>query len=200
MTTKLTLTEEQEQLLNNIESELRKQCALCFIDNGYENKTKAYLDACEKLNKKPSKNPATSGAEILNYPNVVEFIDSIRKNVAEETQINAAYVLRRLQEIDQLDILDIMNEELDGFKRLSEWPKSWRISISGLDIQTIVSGGDKEPIEKVVKKIKWPDKTKNLELIGRHVNVKAWDKEEVKTDNDKPITINFVEAKKPDAS
>ena len=41
---------------------------------------------------------------------------------------------------------------------------------------------------------------KFLELTGKHVKVKAWDREEVKTDNDKPITINFVEAKKPDAS
>ena len=81
---------------------------------------------------------------------------------------------------DELDILDIMLDDLSGFKVLSEWPKSWRTSISGIDLQSIMAGGD-EPIETLVKKIKWPDKTKNLELIGRHVNVRAWEKEQTTT-------------------
>ncbi|WP_428615784.1 terminase small subunit [Pseudoalteromonas sp.] len=197
--TKAKLTKTQQDLFGKIESELRKQCALCYIESGYENKTHSYLEACRILNKKPSKNPVTSGAEILNYPSVTAFINSVQCNVAEATQINAQYVLNRLKEIDELDILDIMNEELDGFKRLSEWPKAWRTSISGIDIQTMISGGEQEPIEKVIKKIKWPDKTKNLELIGRHVNVKAWEKEEQK-ESAQDITINFVDAVKPDAN
>lgn len=196
--TKTKLTPKQEGLLSAIESELRKQTALCFIANGYEGNAKSYSDACKILGKKPSKNPDVSGSEILNYPSVVAFINSIRERVAESAQIDASYVLMRLKEIDELDIIDIMNDELDGFKRLSEWPKSWRTSISGLDIQTVVSGGDK-PIEELVRKIKWPDKTKNLELIGRHVSIKAWDKEEEKAPTG-DITINFVDAKKPDAN
>ena len=35
-------------------------------------------------------------------------------------------------------------------------------------------------IAAVIKKIKWPDKLKNLELLGRHVNIGAWNKEEDK--------------------
>ena len=91
----------------------------------------------------------------------------------QETETDANYVLRRLREIDELDVIDILNEELDAFKPLKEWPKPWRQSISGIDLQHIISGGE-EPIEKVIKKIKWPDKTKNLELIGRHVDVSAF--------------------------
>mgnify|MGYP003622530809 FL=1 len=30
-----------------------------------------------------------------------------------------------------------------------------------------------------LKKIKWPDKVKNLELIGKHVNVQAWREKQV---------------------
>lgn len=117
------------------------------------------------------------GTENLAKPAVAAKIAQLMSERVESVDIDSSYVLRRLKEIDQLDILDIMNDELDGFKRLSEWPKSWRISISGVDVQTIVSGGD-EPAEKLIKKIKWPDKTKNLELIGKHVDVKAWDKEQ----------------------
>lgn len=40
---------------------------------------------------------------------------------------------------------------------------------------------------------------KFLELTGKHVKVKAWEKEQEEKQSDSPITINFVEAKKPDA-
>ena len=192
MTAKLTL--EQAELFSSIESELRQQAALHYIKSGYENKTHSYIAACEKLNKKVSKNPVTSGAEMLNYPSVTKFIDSVKASVAESVQIDALYVLRRLKEIDELDVLDIMLDDLTGFKGLSEWPKVWRTSLSGVDIMQM-GGGDN--VEAVIKKIKWPDKVKNLEMIGRHVSVKAWDKEEIK-DQDTEIHIHITDAVKPE--
>lgn len=185
MTTKLTI--EQAELFGSIESELRQQAALHFIKSGYENKTHSYIAACKKLNKKVSKNPVTSGAEVLNYPSVVRFIDSVKASVAESVQIDAMYVLMRLKEIDELDLLDIMLDDLTGFKSLSEWPKVWRTSLSGIDIMQM-SGEDN--VEAAIKKIKWPDKVKNLELIGRHVSVKAWDKEVEKSSDSLADSVN----------
>lgn len=183
------LSAKQEVLLSAITQELRRETALSYIDGGYQNKTKSYLSACSKMGRKPSKNPETSASEILSYPNVIDFIASIKEVAAERTQTNAEYVLRRLREIDELDIIDIFNDDLKGFKPLKDWPKAWRISISGMDMKTIIEGGN-QPVEALVQKIKWPDKTKNLELIGRHVNVKAWEKEvEIKnvTNNIMPV-------------
>lgn len=179
------LTQLQRELLSKIESELRRESALAYIKNGYSNKTQAYLEACKTLGKNPSKNPDVSAAEILNYPSVTNFINSFKADVAERAKTDAEYVLRRLREIDELDIIDIMRDDLSDFKPLSEWPKSWRISISGLDLQTISSRSDGDDIESIVKKIKWPDKTKNLELIGRHVDVGAWNGES--SSNELPI-------------
>ncbi|MCG6527916.1 terminase small subunit, partial [Vibrio parahaemolyticus] len=31
-----------------------------------------------------------------------------------------------------------------------------------------------EDVEHILKKVKWPDKVKNLELIGKHVDVNAF--------------------------
>lgn len=107
--------------------------------------------------------------------------DAIAK---KEFQIDAEYVLRRLKQIDDLDILDIMEDDLSAFKKLSEWPKVWRTSISGVDVKRIVDGEDLA----IVEKIKWPDKVKNLDMIGKHVTVKAWDKE-AQTSN---ITNNIM--------
>ena len=109
----------------------------------------------------------------------------LKSERSELTRIDAEYVLRRLKEIDELDIIDILSDDLSAFRPLKEWPKSWRTSINGLDMKTIIEGGD-QPVEALVQKIKWPDKTKNLELIGKHVNVGAWEKEK-ETHDDRPI-------------
>lgn len=192
----MDLTQHQKELLAGLGSELRRQVAISYIKNGYQNKKQSYLDACKIMGKKPSNSPETSGTEILSYPDVIGFLNSVKEVSSKEAQVDAIYVLRRLKEIDELDIIDIMLDDLSAFKPLSEWPKSWRTSISGLDLHSIMSGGD-EPIETLVKKIKWPDKTKNLELIGKHVNVKAWEKEQLTanvTNNIMPVpTADSVE-------
>lgn len=97
----------------------------------------------------------------------------------EEVGINAAYVLRRLVEIDQMDVLDILTDSGD-LKPIREWPLCWRTTLSGLDIQAI-SG--EEGTAALMKKIKWPDKVKNLELLGKHVDVQAF-REQVKSEHD----------------
>jgi len=108
-------------------------------------------------------------------------------DIAEKVGINAEYVLKRLVEIDELDILDIMNDDLSGFKLLTDWPKAWRISINAMDIKKIITSIGDDNIETVIEKIKWPDKTRNLELIGKHVNVGAWEKEK-----SGDITVNNI--------
>lgn len=107
-------------------------------------------------------------------------LQAVKMEVAEkEFRIDAEYVLRRFKEIDDLDILDIMKDDLSAFKPLNEWPKTWRTSISGVDMKRIiVAGVDDTPIEQLIQKIKWPDKLKNLELLGKHINVNAFAKEE----------------------
>lgn len=181
------LTKEQEKLLAEIPQELRRETALEYIASGYINQTAAYLSACQKMGRKPSKNPETSASEILGYPNVIRFINSVKEVNAERAQMNAEYVLNRLREIDELDIIDILEDDLSSFKKLSEWPKAWRTSISGIDIKRMFT----EDIETVIDKIKWPDKLKNLELIGKHVNVRAWDKEDGDDQEAPSLNINF---------
>lgn len=118
--------------------------------------------------------------------------ERIQKRIAElmeernkRLRVSADYVLLRLVEIDQMDVLDILNED-GSMKPISSWPKVWRTSISALDIATIKTtqaslqkdNGEAdlsvEDVEHILKKIKWPDKVKNLELIGKHVDVNAF--------------------------
>ncbi len=109
------------------------------------------------------------GYENLTKPHVLELVAELKAQRVEQTGIDAAYVLRRLTEIDQMDVLDILlaNGEL---KPIKDWPKVWRTTLSGMDVVEMASADS----ASLLKKIKWPDKVKNLELLGKHVNVQAF--------------------------
>ncbi|EMH91446.1 terminase small subunit [Klebsiella pneumoniae] len=114
----------------------------------------------------------------VDIENRIAELKSVRN---EAVGIDASYVLKRLIEIDQMDVLDIMTDDM-SLKPVSEWPASWRRYLSGFDLAEMFEGrGDDREMVGILKKIKWPDKVKNLELLGKHVDVQAF-KESVKTE------------------
>lgn len=137
----------------------------------------------------------------------------IQKRIAElmedrnkRLRVSADYVLLRLVEIDQMDVLDIMNDD-SGLKPIRDWPKVWRTSLSAMDIATIKTtqaslqkeNGEAdlsvEDVEHILKKVKWPDKVKNLELIGKHVDVNAF-KERLEVSGTVTIADRMAAARK----
>ncbi|EFJ7371692.1 terminase small subunit [Escherichia coli] len=107
--------------------------------------------------------------------------ERIQKRIAElmeernkRMRVSADYVLMRLVEIDQMDVIDILNDDM-SIKPVSEWPKVWRQYLTGFELADMFEGrGDEKELVGSLKKIKWPDKVKNLELIGKHVDVNAF--------------------------
>ena len=113
-------------------------------------------------------------SELCRKPNIAARIAELMAERCERTAVDADYVLNRLVDIDQMDVLDIMNDD-GSLKPLTSWTKIWRSFISGMEVSELYDGsGDQKILAGVMKKIKWPDKVKNLELIGRHVNVQAF--------------------------
>lgn len=111
------------------------------------------------------------GQRLLKNVEIQKRIAELKNKRSEKTEINAAYVIKRLTEIDEMDILDILKDNGD-MKRIKNWPLCWRRTISGIDISTILGAG--EDTATILKKIKWPDKLKNIELLGKHVDVSAF--------------------------
>ncbi len=134
------------------------------------------------------KSAQEQASRLLSNVMVQSRISELKADRNEEVGIDAAYVLRRLVEIDQMDVLDILlpNGELRPIK---DWPKTWRTTLSGMDV-TEMAGDDLG----FLKKIKWPDKVKNLELLGKHVTVQAF-KENVKTEQSGMVqVVNYTPA------
>ncbi len=123
-----------------------------------------------------------TGYENLTKPHIAEAISNAQNKRLEKNEVNADYVLKRLIEIDEMDVVDILDDS-GHIKPITQWPKSWRRTISGLDIQELMMG----EVETVLRKIKWPDKVKNLELLGKHIDVQAFkEKREVEGE----LTVN----------
>ena len=144
-----------------------------------------------------AKTASQLGFQLLQKTSVQQHLASLQAKRAARTAINADYVLNRLTEIDKMDIADILND--DGtLKPISSWPAVWRQSLSGMDISELFDGsGDERVLAGLLKKIKWPDKLKNLELLGKHVNIGAF-KETVDNKHSfigpdgKPLTVNVT--------
>lgn len=108
------------------------------------------------------------GCENLTKPDIQTRISELKAQRNDRVEVDADYVLKRLFDIDQMDVMDILlaNGEL---KPIKDWPKVWRTTLSGMDVTEMA--GDAAGL---LKKIKWPDKVKNLELLGKHISVMAF--------------------------
>lgn len=117
-----------------------------------------------------SQKMAKQASRMLDEVGIQKLVALLRHERQERTKINADYVLVRLVEIDQMDVLDILNDD-HSVKPVHAWPKIWRQLIPAMDV--VEMKGEKG-MQAFIKKVKLPDKVKNLELLGKHVNVGAF--------------------------
>lgn len=138
---------------------------------GYSHSTATQL--CPKwVNSDKSKCPAR-------YYHVWEYIRAETKRLVAESKIDAIYVLNQIQEIHEMDVADILDDDCNILP-IPKWPIIWRRMISGIKISEVKNS--KGVVESIIKDFKWPDKIKNLELMGKHANVNAFlEKVEIKT-------------------
>lgn len=105
-------------------------------------------------------------SRMLSYAKVQNAIAELKAQRNKQLNVDAGYVLQRLLDVDQLDVADILDNS-GAIKPVNEWPKEWRQNISSFEVASDEQGTS-------VAKIKFPDKVKNLELIGKHIEVAAW--------------------------
>jgi len=142
-----------------------------------------------------AKTSKVQGSKLLTNANIQEYLVKIKLKRMKAVKIDANYVLQRHYEIDQLDVIDILDDELNLLS-LAKWPKSWRTSLSAVDIMRVrdfeANQDEDKRVESVIQKIKWPDKLRNLELLGKHVEVNAYKESLTPDPNLKKETITRV--------
>jgi len=133
------------------------------------NATQAVIRA--GFSKKSARNQA---CRLMTNDDILNRIAELKAERNDRVRVDADYVLHRLVEIDLMDVLDIMTDDM-SIKPVSQWPASWRRYLSGFDLAEMFEGRSEErKMVGILKKIKWPDKVKNLELLGKHIAVQAF--------------------------
>lgn len=143
--------------------------------------------AAERAGSK-AKNKASAASEYLRNPRVQAEIAKLQQERAKRTAINADWVLRRLAEEADADIADLYSEN-GALKPVSDWPIIWRKGlITGIK-HTEVRDREGNATGDVIVELRYSDRIKRIELIGKHVDVQAF-REQVKTDSNVVLNIN----------
>ena len=113
------------------------------------------------------------GSENLTKPDIISQIENAKAERAKQTAIDAAWVLTRLANEAEADFNDIYDDE-GALLPVSDWPLIWRQGlVTGIDTE-IIRGPDGNEM-RLVKKIKFSDRVRRLELICKHVTVRAFE-------------------------
>lgn len=122
------------------------------------------------------KTAAEQASRLLTNVKVSEAIQAATKARSDRTQIDADWVLKRLARDATADLADLYTEH-GTLKPVHEWPIAWRTGlVAGIETVQERDGEDAEgkPVYATVRKVKLLDRTKLVELIGKHVEVGAF--------------------------
>lgn len=172
-----------------------KFCQQVVLNGG--DKSAAYRAAYPKSLKNKDESVNSMASRLYASVKVASRCAELQTKLAEKAEkdfgVDADYVLRRHVEIDALDVADILDDDGD-IMPIRQWPKSWRQSISGIEMSELKAGkGDQETLMSVLKKIKWPDKVVNLKAMGTHVKVMAY-REQLGISDPKGDTLKMISA------
>ncbi|WP_182342606.1 terminase small subunit [Comamonas koreensis] len=115
-------------------------------------------------------------SRLLANVKVSDAVADAKKARSERTKIDADWVLQRLARDATADLADLYDEN-GCLKSVHDWPIAWRTGlVAGIDTVQERDGEDAEgnPVYATVRKVKLLDRTKLVELIGKHVDVGAF--------------------------
>lgn len=119
------------------------------------------------------------GHDLLKVPEIAAAIEAAQKARAEAVQVRGEDVLRELVRVGLADPASAFSE-VGELLPLREMPPEVRRAIAGVEVRTEPGTGS------VVTRIKWWDKVRALDLLGRHLGLYL-DRQEVSGPGGGPI-------------
>lgn len=122
-------------------------------------------NACQKAGYGSSPSSAAShGSRLLRNINIQRRIKELNEQRQIATGVTPEFVLQELMKLATVDIADCYDES-GNLLNIKQIPKATRAAMNGIDVFE-----DKEGFGST-KKVKLYDKTKALEMIGRHLKL-----------------------------
>jgi phage terminase small subunit len=133
------------------------------------------------------KNLANAARTLMHTPKVAAAIQTRMNEVVKKADIDAVGVLTHAVEMLRADVHDIMDAN-GTYRPISEWPLIWRQMLSSCEVRSMCNVKGEEVGS--VTNVKFADRLKVLELIGRHIDVRAFvTQHEVSGPNGGPVTV-----------
>lgn len=133
------------------------------------NATRAYKVAYK--NCKSDLTARTNGSKLLTNTNIQTYISEKQKEIEKRTEVTQDRVIKELANIAFLDIRKLYNES-GGLKNIQDIDEETVRAISSLETLEEYDGyGENREQIGNTKKVKLLDKTKALELLGKHLGM-----------------------------
>lgn len=113
------------------------------------------------------KTAGTIAEQNLRKLEIAAAVEAAREKRSQKAGVDAAWLLERLAAEATADAADLY-DEAGNLKPVKDWPLIWRQGlVQGIEVEQIGDVGN-------VRKIKLDSRVKRLELIGKHIGVKAF--------------------------
>lgn len=113
--------------------------------------------------------PLKGANEMLEKEHVIEEIHRQYQLLVNDLHYGAEEYHRRLIQETEADVADLFDETTGQLRSIHQWPRIWRQGlITDIDVSETAQGDTR------VLKIKLADRTKRLEMLGKHKSVKAF--------------------------
>ena len=152
------------------------------------NASRAYKTAYKSC--KSDLTARTNASKLLTKTNIQKYISEKQKEIEEKTEITQKKIIQELAKIALFNIKDIYNEN-GTLKKVTELDDDTAKAIISLS-----KTNDEIPLEHIPEQtveFKTNDKTRALELLGKHLGMF---KENVNLTQDKPFEVNINVKKK----
>lgn len=118
-----------------------------------------------------AKSAKAQASQLLAVPEVQAAVSAAQASRSARTKIDADWVLNRLAEEADADVADLYDES-GALKPVKDWPLIWRKGlVVGMDVEEIKEDG---VVVGVIRKPRFSERIKRIELIGKHVGVRAF--------------------------
>jgi len=118
----------------------------------------------------PEASAGSKACQLLKRKDIGAAIIKAQEERSARTKIDADWLLRRLADEVEADLADLYHAD-GSLKPIHDWPMIWRKGlVSGIDIEKLQSGD----ATAAAVKLKLTDRSRKLEMIGRHIAVQAF--------------------------
>ena len=119
------------------------------------------------------------GEQLLKKLEIQKFINKLKKEREERTEITGDMVVKELAKIGFANIQDFIGDG-NSINDISGIDKHKAAAIGSIETTTTIRGRDDDKYTETTTKIKIWDKTKALEQLGRHTGIFEADNDQVK--------------------